>query len=183
MVGYRSASGGQGHGLVQQGAAGEAADADLGRAAGVLGVERLVGLDLHADFRGQVAVHRRGVDDAAAAVDAVAGDLRLGVTEGGDAFLPLGEDAEDPTLPGELCYRDDEGAVCRCWNWRDGQRTALTDDSANAILVVECVDPARRADLEAALDEFAALMERYLGASIEVRAVVDRAHPEVVLAG
>ena len=114
-------------------------------------------------------------------LDSLAGDLRLGVTEGGDAFLPLGEDAEDPTLPGELCYRDDEGAVCRCWNWRDGQRTALTDDSANAILVVECVDPARRADLEAALDEFAALMERYLGASIEVRAVVDRAHPELVI--
>ena len=107
-------------------------------------------------------------------LDSLAGDLRLGVTEGGDAFLPLGEDAEDPTLPGELCYRDDEGAVCRCWNWRDGQRTALTDDSANAILVVECVDPARRADL-------AALMERYLGASIEVRAVVDRAHPELVI--
>ena len=114
-------------------------------------------------------------------IDTVEGDFRLGVTEGGDAFLPLGEDAEDPTLPGELCYRDDEGAVCRCWNWRDGQRTALTDDSANAILVVECVDPARRADLEAALDEFAALMERYLGASIEVRAVVDRAHPELVI--
>ena len=116
-------------------------------------------------------------------LDALAGDLRLGVTEGGDAFSPLGEDAEDPTLPGELCYRDDEGAVCRCWNWRDGQRTALTDDSANAVLVIERVDSARRADLEAALDEFAALMERYLGASIEVRAVVDRAHPEVVLAG
>ena len=33
-------------------------------------------------------------------------------------------------------------------------------------------------DLDA---EFAALMERYLGASIEVRAVVDRAHPELVI--
>lgn len=112
---------------------------------------------------------------------AIEGDLRLAVTDGGDAFLPLGEEADDPTLPGELAYIDDAGAVCRCWNWRDGQRTALTDDSANAILVVECVDPARRADLEAALDEFAALMERYLGASIEVRAVVDRAHPELVI--
>lgn len=112
---------------------------------------------------------------------AIEGDLRLKVTDGGDAFLPLGEEADDPTLPGELAYIDDAGAVCRCWNWRDGQRTALTDDSANAILVVECVDPARRADLEAALDEFAALMERYLGASIEVRAVVDRAHPELVI--
>ena len=115
-------------------------------------------------------------------VDALIGDFRLGITEGGDAFLPLGEDAEDPTLPGELCYRDDEGAVCRCWNWRDGQRTALQDDSENAFLIIECVDPARRADLEAALDEFAELMERYLGATVGVRAIIDRANPEVIIA-
>lgn len=116
-------------------------------------------------------------------LDALAGDLRLGITEGGDPFLPIGEDEDDPTLPGELCYRDDEGAVCRCWNWRDGQRTALKDSSANAILVMECADPARTGDLNDALDEFAQLMERYLGASIECRAIVERGHPEIVLVG
>lgn len=116
-------------------------------------------------------------------IDAIVGDFRLGLTEGGDAFLPLGEDEDDPTLPGELCYRDDAGAVCRCFNWRDGQRTALTDDSANAILVIECVDPARRGDLEEALDEFAGLMERYLGATVAERTVVDREHPEIAIAG
>lgn len=115
-------------------------------------------------------------------IDSFVGDFRLGVTEGGDAFLPIGEDEEDPTLPGELCYRDDEGAVCRCWNWRDGQRSALTDDSKNAILVMECVDPMRVKDLETALDEFAALMERYLGAEIVVRTIIDREHPEVAIA-
>lgn len=115
-------------------------------------------------------------------IDTFVGDFRLGITEGGDAFLPIGEDENDPTLPGELCYRDDEGAVCRCFNWRDGQRTQLTDDSKNAILVIECVDPARRNDLEAALDEFAALMERYLGAEIVTRTVVDREHPELTIA-
>lgn len=114
---------------------------------------------------------------------AIEGNLRLTVTDGGDAFLPLGEEADDPTLPDELAYIDDAGAVCRCWNWRDGQRTALADSSANAILVMECADPARTGDLNDALDEFAQLMARYLGASIEVRAVVDRAHPEVVLVG
>lgn len=114
-------------------------------------------------------------------IDTFAGDLRLGITEGGDAFRPLGEDEDDPTLPGELCYRDDEGAVCRCWNWRDGVRTALTDDSANAFLIIECVDPARVDDLNAALDEFAQLMERYLGATVEAHAVVDRTHPEVII--
>ena len=30
---------------------------------------------------------------------AIEGDLRLAVTDGGDAFLPLGEETDDPTLP------------------------------------------------------------------------------------
>ncbi|WP_139651860.1 B3/B4 domain-containing protein [Raoultibacter phocaeensis] len=114
-------------------------------------------------------------------LDTIEGDFRLGITQGGDAFLPIGEDEEEPTLPGELCYRDDAGAICRCWNWRDGQRSALTDDSKNAILVIECVDPARVEALNEALDEFAGLMERYFGATIEERAVVSRAIPEMVI--
>ena len=107
----------------------------------------------------------------------------MGVTDGGDAFMPIGEDEEDPTLPGELCYRDDAGAICRCWNWRDGQRSALSDDSENAILVIECVDPARIDVLNEALDEFAALISEHLGAKIETRAIVTRDNPELTIAG
>lgn len=114
-------------------------------------------------------------------LDALDGDLRLGITEGGDAFLPLGEEAEDPTLPGELCYCDNVGAVCRCWNWRDGQRTALTDDSANAFLIIENVDPARSDDLRAALDEFATLVERYFDATITQHTIINRDNPEAVI--
>ena len=114
-------------------------------------------------------------------IDAFAGDVRLGITDGGDAFVPLGEDEEDPTHAGELCYRDDEGAICRCWNWRDGRRTALTDDSKNAFLIIECVEPGRAADLEAALDEFAQLVESCLGANIENRAVITRDNPEMTI--
>lgn len=116
-------------------------------------------------------------------IDTVEGDFRLGVTDGGDAFMPIGEDEEDPTLPGELCYRDDAGAICRCWNWRDGQRSALSDDSENAILVIECVDPARIDVLNEALDEFAALISEHLGAKIETRAIVTRDNPELTIAG
>lgn len=116
-------------------------------------------------------------------IDTVEGDFRLGVTDGGDAFMPIGEDEEDPTLPGELCYRDDAGAICRCWNWRDGQRSALSDDSENAILVIECVDPARIDALNEALDEFAALISEHLGAKIETRAIVTRDNPELTIAG
>lgn len=115
-------------------------------------------------------------------IDSFIGDVKLGITDGNDAFRPLGEDKDDPTLPGELCYRDDEGAICRCWNWRDGQRTALTDDSSNAFLIIECVDTQRIDDLNAALDEFADLVEKYLGAKIESRTIITQENPETPLA-
>lgn len=35
-------------------------------------------------------------------IDAMDGDIRLGITEGGDAFRPLGEEENAPTLEGEL---------------------------------------------------------------------------------
>ena len=115
-------------------------------------------------------------------IDAFAGDLRLTVTQGGDAFLPLGEGAEnDPTLPGELAYLDDAGAVCRCWNWRDGVRTALTDDTRNAFLIVECVDPDRVEDCRAATDELAELIETHLGATIAVKDLITTDHREVAI--
>ncbi len=115
-------------------------------------------------------------------IDAFRGDLRLTVTEGGDAFLPLGSDgSEDPTLPGELCYLDDAGAVCRCWNWRDGVRTALRDDSRNAFLIIECVEPERVEQCAQAIDELAELVERYLGATIEAKQLLCGQVREVVI--
>lgn len=112
---------------------------------------------------------------------AIEGDLRLAVTDGGDAFLPLGEEADDPTLPGELAYIDDAGAVCRCWNWRDGVRTALSDDSADAFLAIECVEPVRMGDCQAAIDRLAELLERYLGATVVVKTLVTHDNPRVEL--
>lgn len=115
-------------------------------------------------------------------IDTFRGDLRLTITEGGDAFTPLGEHAEDdPTLPGELCYVDDAGAVCRCWNWRDGVRTALTDNTRNAFLIVECVDPKRIEDCRTATDELAAMVEQYLGATIAVKELVTNENRKVVI--
>ena len=107
-------------------------------------------------------------------IDAMEGDIRL-------AFRPLGEEEDAPTLEGELCYRDDAGAICRCWNWRDGERTALTDDSKKAFLIVESVDPARADDLAAATDQLAAMVQQYLGADIFAKQIVTRDNPTMVI--
>ena len=96
------------------------------------------------------------------------GDLRLTMTQGNDPFLALGDEKDDPTLPGEICYLDDAGAVCRCLNWRDGQRTMLTENTKNAFLVIESIDPNRHKDLIEALDTLAESIQKYFGGTTNI---------------
>ena len=102
------------------------------------------------------------------------------VTQGGDAFRALGDEADSETLPGEVCYLDDAGAVCRCWNWRDGVRTMLTESTTNAFLILESVDPARHDDLAAALDDLAARTQAALGGEMESH-IVTKDSPAIAL--
>lgn len=114
-------------------------------------------------------------------MDAFDGDLHLGVMAGGEDFLPIGAGEPDPPRPGELAYYDASGVVCRCWNWRDGQRTAVKDTTTSEFIAMECVDPARVDALRAALDELAGLLERYTGARVVSRGLVDSTCREIVI--
>lgn len=75
------------------------------------------------------------------------------------------------------------GAICRCWNWRDGIRTALRDDSNKAFLIIECVDPRRAQDLQSAIDELSELMSNYLKADIFCKEIITRNNPTIVIDG
>ncbi|MCQ4635696.1 B3/4 domain-containing protein [Anaerovorax odorimutans] len=101
-------------------------------------------------------------------IDTFAGDMRLTVAEGGEPFLALGDEEYDEALPGEIIYKDDEGAVCRCWNWRDGQRTMLTEDTKNAFLIIESVDPGRSGDLRQAAQKLEELTVKFLGGTARI---------------
>lgn len=115
-------------------------------------------------------------------IDSFFGNLRLNISvNGGDEFLALGDEVNDPTLPGELCYLDDKGAVCRCWNWRDGQRTMLNENTKNAFMIMECVDPTRKKDLENALDYLANKANEYLGAKVYKKVILTKDNPEIDL--
>jgi DNA/RNA-binding domain of Phe-tRNA-synthetase-like protein len=112
-------------------------------------------------------------------LDSIKGNLRLTITDGGDDFLALGDEEPDPTLPGELCYLDDLGGVCRCWNWRDGQRTMLTENTKHAIAVIESVDPARHSELQEALNQLTAWVEEAGVATVIVNTIANRNNPEI----
>lgn len=113
--------------------------------------------------------------------DAFVGDLRLGTMKGGEEFLPIGAEESEPPLPGEVAYYDEQGAVCRCWNWRDGVRTQVNDDTTNEFVAMECIEPERVEELAAAMDELAELMARYLGAELVAKEIVTIDNREVVI--
>jgi DNA/RNA-binding domain of Phe-tRNA-synthetase-like protein len=57
-------------------------------------------------------------------LDAVEGDLRLTREE-----------------DGEVVWRDDAGVTCRRWNWRQGERTRLTETTTRAFFVFDALAP------------------------------------------
>lgn len=114
-------------------------------------------------------------------MDAFDGDIHLGVMNGGEDFIPIGSSEQDPPLPGEIAYYDATGVICRCWNWRDGQRTEITDTTTNEFIAMECVDKERVGELHAALDELAALLSKYVGAEVISKQVITALNREAVI--
>lgn len=104
-------------------------------------------------------------------MDRFVGDLQLTITDAGDEFYLIGDDRNQPTLPGELCYKDDAGAFCRCFNWRDGERTMITNQTQNAFLVIELLDDSREQAFREALDLIQQAATLHLGASVEHQSV------------
>jgi len=111
-------------------------------------------------------------------LDKVAGDIRLTRAHGDEFFVPLGSTAPEPPPPGAVIYRDDEGVICSCWNWREADRTRLTMATTDAVLVIESVPPLDPAAVRIAIDDLAALAGRHLGGTSRV-VVLNAANPSV----
>lgn len=101
-------------------------------------------------------------------MDKFIGDIRLTKATGDESFITLGSDKSEPPYEGEIVYKDDKGAICRCWNWRESVRTMLTEDTKNAFLCIELVDEKREKEFENALKELSQLVEENLGGKSEI---------------
>ena len=113
-------------------------------------------------------------------MDAFSGDLRLTTAEGNEPFIPLGEEENSPPYEGEIVYKDEAGAICRCWNWREALRTLLTEKTKNAFLCIELADGSRLNEMEAALNDLAGLVSENLGGEVKIQ-LLDREHKEMMI--
>lgn len=105
---------------------------------------------------------------------AVVGDIRLTRAAGGEDFITLGSEKSEPAVAGEVCYLDDAGAICRNWNWREAQRTMLTADTTDAVMVIEAVDGQNADEFDAAMRELEAGIQRHCGGATTTSTVLRR---------
>lgn len=114
-------------------------------------------------------------------LDAIVGDVRLVFAGAGEPPVRLlGEAEERPPRPGEVIYTDDLGAICRRWNWKEADRTKLTEQTTRAFLVVEGLPPVGRALVEQATGKLAKLIQTHCGGHVTA-AIMDRQHPQADL--
>ena len=100
-------------------------------------------------------------------LDKIQGDLQLTyATANEQPVTILGKDEAQAPAEGEVIYKDDEGTICRKWNWREVARTILTDDTTSCILVLEALDPTTDDELHQAQQELGELIQKYCGGEV-----------------
>lgn len=104
-------------------------------------------------------------------MDQFVGDVQLTLAEGDEVFIPIGSTENSSPDFGEIVYKDDVGAICRCWNWRESVRTMLTEDTKNAFLCIELIQPERFYEFSQSLLELKKLVEAYVGGKVSIRII------------
>ena len=113
-------------------------------------------------------------------IDKFVGDVRLTTAVGNEEFIPLGTDENSPPYEGEIVYKDDKGAICRCWNWREAVRTMLTEDTNNAFLCIELTDESRVIEFQNALKDLSKKVQDNLGGASKI-SILDINNKELII--
>ena len=113
-------------------------------------------------------------------IDKFEGNVRLTLASGDEEFMTLGSEKSEPPRPGEIVYKDDAGAICRCFNWREAVRTMLTEETTNAFMCIETLSKEELPVLEEALEELKNLIEKELSGTCE-KYIVSAESPEIVI--
>ncbi|MEV3911470.1 B3/B4 domain-containing protein [Streptomyces canus] len=96
-------------------------------------------------------------------LDRIRGGMRLVRAAGDEDFVMVtaGEESVEHPDAGEVIWRDEEGVTCRRWNWRQGPRTRLTEETVSGVFLLEGMAPMPLADMEKAAAELAELLEKF----------------------
>ncbi len=114
-------------------------------------------------------------------LDTIKGDIELTFAGAHEpAIFLLGEKEAKSPNEGEVFYKDENGAICRRWNWKEADRTKITSETRNAFFVIEILPSVKREFLEAAINELASLVHQFCDGDVSV-AILDEKYPAITL--
>jgi lysyl-tRNA synthetase class 2 len=113
-------------------------------------------------------------------LEQVSGDIVLTFAQGEEVFTPLNSEVQEPVKPGEVIYRDDSDVLCRRWNWRESDKTKMTADTHDVLMVLEGLPPVTREDVDRVLVELADLVDKFCGGRIQTH-ILDSQSPQLWL--
>ena len=133
-------------------------------------INRLVDIYNYASLCYMVPV---GGDDLARAE----GDILLRFAKGDEPFLPLGSDELQTARKGEVIYADEREILCRRWNWRESEKTKMTEETQDVLLVSEGLPPVTAEEIEQIITDLSRIIQKYCSGETAVD-VLDVANSE-----
>ncbi len=99
-------------------------------------------------------------------IDLISGDLCLGIAQGSEKFIPLGNNStiEQPKK-GEVIYYNTSNyeVFCRAWCWRNSDTTKIMPNTKKVIINIDGLPPLIRDDIEHATTLLASKVEKFCG--------------------
>lgn len=111
-------------------------------------------------------------------IDKVDGDIKLKFALGNESFTKLNSQEIENPKEGEIVYTDSKEVLCRRWNWRECDKSKMTEDTKNVTLAVEGLPPVTNEEVKTILKELSDLVQNFCGGEIKTF-VLDNAMPEV----
>lgn len=94
-------------------------------------------------------------------ISRVEGDITLRFAHGGEMFRPLNSEEVEHAKEDEVIYTDNVEVLCRRWNWRECDKTKMTEETKEAMLIVEGLPPVNREEVNRIVEELSSLVERF----------------------
>jgi lysyl-tRNA synthetase class 2 len=113
-------------------------------------------------------------------ISRIEGDITLRFAFGNEMFLPMNSEEIERVKEGEVIYADDVEVLCRRWNWRECDKTKMTEETKEAMLVVEGLPPVNREDIERILEELGSLVVKFCGGKTHTE-ILHREYSEIMI--
>jgi len=108
----------------------------------------------------------------------VEGDIVLKFASGEEPFVALNSREKEAAKQGEVIYMDDKEVLCRRWNWRECDKTKMTEGTKEVVLVIEGLPPVDREDVLKITEDLCGLIREHCKSETQI-AILDKAQREV----